>query len=192
VVIVPIHKGEEDLNDLREYVKPVMDELKALGIRVRFDDDDTKRPGWKFAEHELRGVPVRLVIGPKDKEAGVFELARRDVEGKTSIPRGGIAPAIEQLLASIQRDLYNAAKDRLDANTFRVDTWEEFAQRVETGGFLLCHWDGTPETEAEIKQLTQATIRCIPLEAPTEDLQPGKCIRTGKPSARRVIFAKAY
>jgi prolyl-tRNA synthetase len=189
VVVVPIYKNDEELAQVRDYLLPIIAELKAKGIRVKFDDDDQKRPGWKFAEHELKGVPLRLVAGPKDVQNGVLELARRDQEGKQSVPREGVAALAEQLLADIQQHLFNRAKTRLQEQTYRIDDYTAFKQQIETGGFVLAHWDGTAETEVRIKEETKATIRCIPLDATEE---PGVCILTGKPSNRRVLFAQAY
>jgi len=189
VVVVPIYKNDDELAQVRDYLLPAIAELKVKGIRVKFDDDDQKRPGWKFAEHELKGVPLRLVAGPKDVQNSVLELARRDQEGKQSVPREAIAELAEQLLAEIQQNMFDRAKARLAEQTYRVDTYEAFKQQIEIGGFVLAHWDGTAETEERIKTETKATIRCIPLDSPEE---AGVCILTGKPSNRRVLFAQAY
>ena len=189
VVIVPIYKGEEDLAKISERVEPIVKELKAMGISVKYDDDDQQRSGWKFAEYELRGVPVRLGLGMRDLENGTIEVARRDNLTKESKPLDGIASHVASLLDEIQSNIYSKAKAFREANTFTIDSWEEFKTRVDEGGFILAHWDGTSETEDKIKEETKATIRCIPFDAPEE---PGKCIYSGQPSARRVLFAKAY
>ena len=188
VVIVPIHKGEEDLNKIFEKVQPVMNELKAKGYTVKFDDDD-KRPGFKFAEHELKGVPVRLAMGMRDYENGTIEVARRDTKEKTSVSFEGIADYIENLLADIQQNMFNKAKTFRDSHIVEVNTWEEFLIQIEQPGFISAHWDGTADTEEKIKDLTKATIRCIPLNNPQEN---GKCVFSGAPSKERVIFARAY
>jgi prolyl-tRNA synthetase len=188
VVIVPIHKGEEDLNKIFEKVQPVMNELKAKGYTVKFDDDD-KRPGFKFAEHELKGVPVRLAMGMRDYENGTIEVARRDTKEKTSVSFEGIADYIEHLLADIQQNMFNKAKTFRDSHIVEVNTWEEFLIQIEQPGFISAHWDGTADTEEKIKDLTKATIRCIPLNNPQEN---GKCVFSGAPSKERVIFARAY
>ena len=188
VVIVPIHKGEEDLNKIFEKVQPVMNELKAKGYTVKFDDDD-KRPGFKFAEHELKGVPVRLAMGMRDYENGTIEVARRDTKEKTSVSFEGIADYIENLLADIQQNMFNKAKTFRDSHIVEVNTWEEFLIQIEQPGFISAHWDGTADTEEKIKDLTKATIRCIPLNNPQEN---GKCVFSGAPSKERVIFARSY
>ncbi|MGE4587931.1 MAG: His/Gly/Thr/Pro-type tRNA ligase C-terminal domain-containing protein, partial [Mangrovibacterium sp.] len=164
--------------------------LKAFGISVKFDDLDTKKPGWKFAEYELKGVPVRLAIGPRDLENGTVEVARRDTLGKEVVALANIEQHIAGLLADIQENIYRKALAFRKANTTRVDSWEEFRQVLATkGGFILAHWDGTAETEQKIKEETRATIRCIPFEGEAEE---GVCVYSGKPSARRVLFALAY
>lgn len=189
VVIVPIFKGAEQLNMIFDKLKPVMDALKAKGISVKFDDDDQKRPGFKFAEYEMIGVPVRLAIGARDLENGTVEVARRDTKEKSSQQLEGIENYIEQLLADIQQSMYNKALAFRDANIRKADTWDQFLRMIEEPGFIYAHWDGTGETEDKIKELTKATIRCIPLDNPQED---GVCIFSGKPSKERVIFARAY
>lgn len=190
VVIVPIYKGPEQLGGISELAQNIKSELEAKGISVKYDDRDTQKPGWKFAEYELRGVPVRLAIGPRDVENGTVELARRDTLEKTSVPREGIADHIEQLLAIIQENIYEKALNFRKNNTHKVDTWEEFVDVIEKkGGFVLAHWDGTRETEEKIKELTKATIRLIPVGA---EYESGKCILTGNKSEKRVMFAKAY
>lgn len=189
VVIVPIFRNEEQLNVIFDAIDPIIKELKASGISVKFDDSQQEKPGWKFAEYELRGVPVRMAVGARDLENGTVELARRDTKGKQVVPMDGIAGTIKALLDDIQASIYNRALKFREENTFTVDTWEEFQEKIENGGFLLAHWDETSETEEQIKELTKATIRCIPLNAPEED---GVCVFSGKPSKRRVIFARAY
>ncbi len=190
VVIVPIYKGIEQLDQIHEKVKPLMQELKAKGITVKFDGDDTKRSGWKFAEYELKGVPVRIALGPKDMENGTIEVARRDNGTKETIALEGSAAHIEQLLKDIQNSLFQEALERKTNLTTVVNSYEEFKTLLdEKGGFFAAHWDGTAETEEKIKAETKATIRCIPLDAPEED---GVCMVTGKPSKRRVLFARAY
>lgn len=189
VVLVPIYKGEEQMAEIVAELNRIADQLKAAGVRVKVDDDDTKRSGWKFAEYELKGVPVRLAMGPRDLEGGTVEVARRDTQTKSIVEAAGIVAHVQGLLTDIQQSLFDRASQRTQTTTTRVDTWEEFLQSLDAGGFVEAHWDGTPETEERIKQETKATIRCIPLN---DDLEPGKCIRTGAPSARRVVFARAY
>lgn len=190
VVMVPIYKGEEELKLIVEKMETIASELKAKGISVKIDDRDNVRSGFKFAEYELKGVPVRLAIGPRDLKNGTVELARRDTLTKEFVSAEGIANHIENLLEEIQRNIFQKAYDFRASMTTRVDSYDEFKQVLETkGGFLLAHWDGTPETEEKIKAETKATVRCIPVDAPEED---GICIISGKPSKRRVIFAKAY
>jgi len=189
VVIVPIYKSPEDLAAISAKVDPLVTELRAAGILVKYDDNDNQRSGWKFAEYELRGVPVRLGLGMRDLEAGTVEVARRDTLTKESRPLDGIVEHITSLLDEIQANIYQKALDFREANTFRVDTWNEFKEQIEKGGFILAHWDGTAETEEKIKNETKATIRCIPLGAPSEE---GSDLLTGAPSARRVVFARAY
>jgi prolyl-tRNA synthetase len=189
VVIVPIYKSDEEHAKISETVAALKKELEAKGIRVKYDDRDAYRPGWKFAEHELRGVPVRLGLGPKDLESGMIELARRDTMTKTSVPRAGVVEMIVGLMDEIQDNMFKAALQRRADTTHHVNTWAEFEAALEKGGFVYAHWDGTPETETEIKNKTKATIRCIPLDNVKED---GKCILSGKPSVQRVVFARAY
>ncbi len=189
VVIVPIYRNKEQLDAITEKVNEIMSQLKALGISVRFDKNDQKKPGWKFAEYELKGVPVRLAIGARDLENGTIEVARRDTLTKETVSIEGVDQYIKQLLEDIQNNIYQKALDQRAAMTRTVDSYEEFKEEIEKGGFLLCHWDGTAETEEKIKADTKATIRCIPLEG---DKTPGKCIVTGKPSTQRVVFARAY
>ncbi len=189
VVIVPIYKTDEEHAAITEHALKLKKDLEAAGIRVKFDDRDTQRPGFKFAEHELRGVPVRIGIGPKDMANNVVELARRDTMSKLSVPREGVVEHITGLMDVIQESMYKKALDRRDASTQKADTWEEFEAALEKGGFIYAHWDGSPETEQRIKEKTKATIRCIPLNNPKEE---GKCILTGNPSSQRVVFARAY
>ena len=189
VVIVPIYKGAEQLEAISKRLEPIISELKKRGISVKFDDNDTKKPGWKFAEYELKGVPVRLALGSRDLENGTIEVARRDTLTKETYSIEGIEDHIEQLLDDIQKNIYQKALDFRAKTTKTVDTYEEFKVAIEEGGFILAHWDGTPETEEKIKAETKATIRCIPLQG---DKTPGVCMVTGKPSSQRVLFARAY
>jgi prolyl-tRNA synthetase len=190
VVIVPIYKGDEQKQQIDAKVKEIMQQLKALGVSVKYDDNENNRPGWKFAEYELKGVPVRIAIGARDLQNNVAEVARRDTKEKQSISLDGIADHIKQLLENIQQNLYNRALAFREERTSKADSWEEFEKLLdEKGGFVLAHWDGTAETEDAIKEKTKATIRCIPLNNEKEE---GKCILTGKPSSQRVLFARAY
>jgi len=190
VVIVPIYRSEEQFEAVSAVAKEVMKELRAKGMRVKFDDRDTHKPGWKFNEYELKGVPVRLAIGPRDVENGTLELARRDTFEKKTISRDTVVDIVEKLMVEIQESLYNKAQDFRKENISQASTYEEFKKVLEAkGGFIYAHWDGTSETEEKIKNDTKATIRCIPLDAKEED---GKCMVTGKPSKRMVLFAKAY
>ena len=190
VVIVPIYKKAEQLELITKKVDVIIDELKAKGISVKFDDNDNKKPGWKFAEYELKGVPVRLAIGPRDLENGTVEVARRDTLQKNVVNIDGIEDYIQKLLDEIQQNIYQKALDFRVENTTKVDTYDEFKEVLKNkGGFILAHWDGTSETEEKIKQETKATIRNIPLENEKEE---GKCIYSGKPSKQRVLFATAY
>ncbi len=190
VVIVPIYKDGGQKKMIDEKVKILMDDFKALGIKVKYDDDDSNRPGWKFAEYEMKGVPVRIAIGTRDLQNNVAEVARRDTKEKNSVSLDGLANTIFQLLQDIQQNIYNKAKAYRDKNIIKVDDWSKFEKTLDTkGGFISAHWDGTPETEEKIKELTKATIRCIPLNNPKEE---GRCILTGKQSKERVLFARAY
>jgi len=190
VVIVPIYKGDEQKAQIDEKVQAVMGELKALGIRVKYDDNDNARPGWKFAEYEMKGVPVRLAIGARDLEKNVVEVARRDTKEKNVVSLDGIAGYVNNLLAEIQLYMFNKAKTYRDENITPANSWDEFVQLLDgKGGFVSAHWDGTAETEEAIKEKTKATIRCIPLDNPQEE---GRCILTGNPSVQRVLFARAY
>ncbi|MBS1978849.1 MAG: proline--tRNA ligase [Bacteroidetes bacterium] len=190
VVIVPIFKNDQELSAISEVADKLMKELKAAGLSVKFDNRDTHKPGFKFAEYELKGVPVRLAIGPRDLEQGTVELARRDTREKKSMKATDVATEVPSLLDDIQKNLYRKALKFREDMTTPVNSWDEFKKVLEEkGGFLLAHWDGTAETEAKIKEETKATIRCIPLDAPVEK---GKCVLTGNPSNQRVLFAKAY
>ncbi|HSR61560.1 MAG TPA: proline--tRNA ligase [Robiginitalea sp.] len=190
VVIVPIYRGDEQLEAISAKVTPVMEQLRAKGISVKYDNRDTHKPGFKFNEYELKGVPVRLAVGPRDLENGTFELARRDTLEKSVVPVEGIADRIESLLEEIQEAIFRKSEAFRDANIVEVDSYEQFREVIDNrGGFVSAHWDGTPETEELIKDETKATIRCIPLHPKAE---PGTCVRTGKPSPYRVLFAKAY
>ena len=188
-VIVPIYKNSEQLAEITKAVEPIVKELRDYGVSVKYDDAENKRPGFKFADYELKGVPVRLAIGARDIENGTVELMRRDTLEKQVEPLEGIAKYVKDLLEDIQNNIYNKALKRREEMTREVNSYEEFKEEIEKGGFLLCHWDGTPETEEKIKNETKATIRCIPLDG---DKTPGKCMVTGKPSAQRVIFARNY
>ena len=190
VVIIPIYKGDEQRDIIDAKAKEIMKELKALGIKVKYDDNDNTRPGWKFAEYELKGVPVRMALGARDLEKNVVEVARRDTKEKTVVSLNGIAGHVHDMLGLIQESMFAKAKQYRDEHITKADTWEEFEKLLdEKTGFISAHWDGTAETEETIKQKSKATIRCIPLNNPQED---GKCILTGKPSKERVLFARAY
>ena len=189
VAIVPIYKTGAQLEEIRRHVTPLAEELRKRGFTVKIDDNDTKKPGWKFAEYEVKGVPVRLAVGARDLEAGTIEVARRDTLTKETISFGGAGAHIEALLDDIQQNIYNKALRYREEHTVTADTYGELKAALDDGNFVLAHWDGTAETEALIKEETRATIRCVPFEG---DKTPGKCIRTGKPSACRVLFARAY
>ena len=190
VVIVPIFKGEEQKALLDEKIHAMVASFKAAGIRVKYDDSDNQRPGWKFAEYELKGVPVRIAVGPRDLENNQVEIARRDTKEKTTVSMEGITETVAQLLLDIQSNLFNRAKKYRDEHITKVDTWEDFISVLDTkAGFVSAHWDGTPETEERIKEMTKATIRCIPLN---NEQEAGVCILTGNPSVQRVLFARAY
>ena len=189
VVIVPIYRSAEQLTQISEKVAGIVAKLKALGISVKYDDADNKKPGWKFAEYELKGVPLRLAMGGRDLENNTIEVMRRDTLEKETITCDGIEEYVKNLLEEIQANIFKKAYDHREANIINVDTYEEFKEKIEDGVFIMAHWDGTPETEELIKNETKATIRCIPLAG---DKTPGKCMVTGKPSACRVLFARAY
>ena len=189
VVIVPVYKTNDQLDEINKVVEPIVANLRGMGISVKYDNADNKRPGFKFADYELKGVPVRLVLGARDIEAGTVEVMRRDTLEKSSEQLAGIENRVKELLEEIQQNIYTKALNQRERMTYKVDTWDEFKEQIEKGGFILAHWDGTGETEDKIKEETKATIRCIPLDAPEEE---GKCIYSGKPSKRRVIFARNY
>jgi prolyl-tRNA synthetase len=189
VVLVPIIKNDDQKSQILLYAEPLVTELRKSGISVKVDDRDNFKPGWKFAEHEAQGVPVRIAIGPRDMENGNVEIARRDILKKEVMPIDGAGQYISALLDTIQKDMFDAAKQRTINATRNVDSYDEFKVSIEEGGFIYAHWDGTPETEALVKDETKATIRCIPLNG---DQTPGKCMVTGKSSPRRVLFARSY
>ncbi len=189
VVVVPIFRSDDQKTIVLEYIMPVINRLKDKGITVKLDDRDNYNPGYKFAEHEAQGVPLRIAVGPRDVENNNLELARRDTLEKNIVAKEGIENRIEQLLGQIQSDLFQSAKKRTENRTRSVDTYEEFRTEIEKGGFIYAHWDGTAETEEKIKEETKATIRCIPLDP---DADSGSCMVTGNPSERRVLFARAY
>ncbi len=189
VVIVPIYKNEEQLKAIDAKVEGIASKLRSMGISVKYDNADNKRPGFKFADYELKGVPVRLVMGGRDLENNTMEVMRRDTLEKETRSCNGIEEYVVSLLDEIQENIYQKALNYRNEHTVAVDTYEEFKAQIEKGGFVLAHWDGTPETEERIKEETKATIRCIPFEG---DTTPGVCMVTGKPSARRVLFARAY
>jgi prolyl-tRNA synthetase len=190
VVIVPIYKGEDQLKKISEKVNVLMGELKAKGIRVKFDDSDNARPGWKFTEYEMKGVPVRLALGARDLENNTVEVARRDLQSKETLSIEGLAQHIDDLLQTIQKDMFEKAKSFRDSHITKADNWEAFMEVLDNKtGFVSAHWDGTAETEEKIKDLAKATIRCIPLN---NEQEAGVCVLTGKPSTQRVLFARAY
>ncbi len=189
VVIVPIYKDNAQLQAISEKVNPLVDELRKRGISVKYDDADNRRPGFKFADYEVKGVPVRLAIGARDLENGTVEIMRRDTLEKETVAFDGIVDETARLLDDIQSNLFKKALDFRESKTCEVDSYDDFKKKIEEGGFILAHWDGTPETEEKIKEETKATIRCIPMDG---DTTSGKCMVTGKPSQRRVIFARSY
>ncbi|HSY76108.1 MAG TPA: His/Gly/Thr/Pro-type tRNA ligase C-terminal domain-containing protein, partial [Bacteroidia bacterium] len=190
VVIVPIYKGDEQKQQIDEKVKALMLQLKAAGVSVKYDDNDNNRPGWKFAEYEMKGVPVRVAIGARDLEKNVVELARRDTREKMTVSMDGLDKTIIALLDDIQTAIYAKANSFRAERITEANNWEEFIKLLDgKGGFISAHWDGTPATEDKIKELTKATIRCIPLDNKQE---AGKCILTGNASIQRVLFARAY
>ena len=191
VVMVPIYRTQEELDAVLEKMNEIKSQLEALGHSVKIDTRDTLRPGFKFAEWELKGVPVRLAMGARDLAAGTVEVARRDELTKETMPIEGIAQHIDVLLGDIQQNIYNKALKFRDANIEKCDSWEEFKTKIQTGKFLLCHWDGTAETEQAIKDETKATIRCIPIDSCVCE-EEGTCIYSGKPSKQRVVFAISY
>ena len=190
VVIVPVYRTEEELSAITDKVSGIKKELEKAGLTVKFDNRDTHKPGFKFAEWELKGVPVRIAIGPRDLQNNAAEVARRDTKTKETIGLDALVSHVTSLMDEIQQNLFNRALELRSGKTWKADTWEEFVDIVENrNGFALAHWDGTGETEEKIKDMTKATIRCIPLDAIEE---AGTCILSGKPSQKRVVFAKAY
>jgi prolyl-tRNA synthetase len=190
VVIVPIFKNNEQLDQISETAVQIKKELESKGISVKYDNRDNNTPGFKFAEYELKGVPVRLALGPRDLQNKTIEVARRDTLTKETISLDTVVDHVTKLLDNIQSDIFNRALKFRNENTFYVDSWDEFVKVLDNkGGFIMAHWDGTTETETKIKEETKATIRCIPFDSPEEE---GKCIYTGKPSRRRVLFARSY
>lgn len=188
VVVVPIYRSAEQLAQISEKTDKIVARLKAMGISVKYDDNDTKKPGWKFAEYELKGVPVRLAMGGRDLENGTIEVMRRDTLEKETVSCEGIEEHVKKLLEEIQRNIFQKALTNREQHTVMVDTYDEFKDKIEEGNFILAHWDGTSETEERIKNETKATIRCIPFD----DKTSGKCMVTGNPSKQRVLFARAY
>jgi prolyl-tRNA synthetase len=190
VVIVPIYKGDEELEKISAVAQQIISDLKAKNISVKYDNRDTQRPGFKFAEYEMKGVPLRIAIGGRDLENNTVELARRDTRSKETVTNKGLANLIENLLTEIQQSIFDKALQNRAEKSTRVDTYDEFKKVLDDKtGFVYAHWDGTPETETKIKEETKATIRCIPLDNPQEN---GVCIYSGKPSTQRVVFARAY
>ncbi|MDO9595934.1 MAG: His/Gly/Thr/Pro-type tRNA ligase C-terminal domain-containing protein, partial [Lutibacter sp.] len=190
VVIIPIHKTDEQLDAISVKINEIVAELRKKGISVKYDDRTAYKPGWKFAEYELKGVPLRIAMGPNDLENGTLEIARRDTLEKQNIPQDTVVEYVEKTLKEIQDNLYQKALNYRETHITEVNSLEEFKEVLEIkGGFISAHWDGTPETEEKIKDLTKATIRCIPLNNKIEE---GKCVFTGEKSTQRVLFAKAY
>ena len=190
VGLMPIYKGEEQMRQIVERLRTIAEELKSKGLSVKIDDRDNVRSGFKFAEYELKGVPVRLALGPRDLENGTIELVRRDTLEKETIPQAGLTDRVASLMDEIQQNIFRKALDYRNSMITKVDTWDEFVDVLENkGGFISAHWDGTVETEVAIKDATKATIRCIPMDAVEEE---GKCVFSGKPSHRRVLFARSY
>jgi prolyl-tRNA synthetase len=190
VVIVPVYRSDEDLEKIKEAMKPLSVQLKAMGLTVKFDDRDTYKPGYKFAEWELKGVPVRLAVGMRDLESGTVEVARRDTKEKFVVAMDDLQPRIVSLMDEIQQNLFDRAAKYREEKTQEVNSWDEFLEVINVKeGFAIAHWDGTGETEEKIKELTKATIRCIAIDQKLED---GVCVYSGKPSTGRVVFAKAY
>ena len=189
VVVIPIFKGDEQLYEISQKLKPVINELREAGITVKFDDADNKRPGFKFSDYELKGVPVRLAMGGRDLENNTIEIMRRDTLEKENLSFDGIVQRVKDLLVNVQENIYQKAKKFRDARIYECDDYEEFKTRIKDGGFFLCHWDGTPETEEKIKEETQATIRCVPFMFEQTE---GVDMVSGKPSKQRVLLARAY
>lgn len=193
VVIIPIYKGEEQLKQIDIKAEAIAEKLRSMGVSVKYDNADNKRPGFKFADYELKGVPVRLVMGGRDLENNTIEIMRRDTLEKETLSCDGIEEHVVKLLDDIQANVFKKALDFRNSHIYAVDTYDEFKEQIEKGGFVMAHWDGTPETEAKIKEETKATIRCIPFDSYVKgDKEEGKCMVTGKPSKCRVIFARAY
>ncbi len=189
VVIVPIYKSMDQLDEISRRVAPIVEKFRNMGVSVKYDNADNKRPGFKFADYELKGVPVRLALGARDLENGTIEVMRRDTLEKETMPIEGIEERVQQLLEEMQTNIYKKALALRESKTTTADSYDEFKEKIEQGGFILAHWDGTTETEERVKEETKATIRCIPLDG---DKTPGKCMVTGRPSAQRVIFARNY
>ena len=189
VVIIPISKNAEQLEAISAKINPLMEELTKMGISVKYDDSDNKRPGFKFADYELKGVPVRLVMGARDLENGTVEVMRRDTLEKEILPFDGVANHVQHLLVDIQKSIFEKARQYRDNHIYECDNYEEFKERIKDGGFFLCHWDGTTETEAKIKEDTQATIRCVPFGYEQTE---GVDMVSGKPAKCRVIIARSY
>jgi prolyl-tRNA synthetase len=190
VVIVPIFRKQEQLAGISVIAGKIKSDLEPKGISVKFDDRENNTPGWKFADYELKGVPVRLAIGPRDMENGTVEIARRDTLEKETIPADKVSDHVIRLLTEIQTNIFIRASEFKKENTFYIDKWDDFLNKLDNGGgFIMAHWDGTAETEEKIKDESKATIRCIPFDSPEEN---GKCIYSGKPSKRRVLFARSY
>ncbi len=188
VVIIPIYKGKEEFDEINLFCKKILRQLEESNIRVKYDDRDSYKPGWKFNEYEVKGVPVRLVIGKRDVQQDNIEVFRRDTFEKVFLKTAELTSSIKLLLEEIQKNLFNRSNNFLEKNTFLVNNFDEFKDKINSGGFVLAHWDGTAETEKEIKKITKATIRCVPFSSS----EIGKCVLSGKPSQRRVFFAKAY
>jgi prolyl-tRNA synthetase len=189
VVIVPVYRNEEQLKAIDEKMAGVVEKLRKAGISVKYDNNDNKRPGFKFADYELKGIPVRLVMGGRDLENNTIEVMRRDTLEKETRSCDGIEEYVEKLLQEIQENIYAKAKERLNSRIYECENYDEFKERVKDGGFFLCHWDGTPETEAKIKEETQATIRCVPFDV---EQTPGTDMVSGKPAKYRVLIARSY
>ncbi|MDR2499217.1 MAG: proline--tRNA ligase [Tannerellaceae bacterium] len=189
VVIIPIYKSEEQLGQISERANAIAARLRQMGISVKYDDSDNRKPGWKFAEYELKGVPVRLAIGGRDMENGTVEVMRRDMLSKETVPQDGIELRVQKLLSDIQNNIYCKAFDFRAKRIVNVNSYDEFKAKIEEGFFVMAHWDGSAATEEQIKNDTKATIRCIPFEG---DMTPGQCVLTGQPSERRVLFARSY
>ncbi|MDR0757896.1 MAG: proline--tRNA ligase [Tannerella sp.] len=189
VIVIPIYRSEEQLAQISEKVAVIAEKLKTLGITVKYDDADNRKPGWKFAEYELKGIPIRLAMGGRDLENNTIEVMRRDTLEKETVTCEGIEAYVHKLLGEIQQNIFDKAFNARETHTITVDTYDEFREKIEEGCFIMAHWDGTAETEERVKNETKATIRCIPL---SDDKTPGQCMVTGRPSPRRVLFARAY